>query len=262
MAFSNIPNIGFSTGSLAKGNVNKAFEMLRTVKTNAIEISALRENELGRVIDMIDKLDLSTFDYISFHAPSKLYRMTEQELVDSLIQISSRKFQIVVHPDIIKTPERWGVLGEYLCIENMDKRKPFGQTAKDLERLFNILTEASFCFDIAHAYQVDPTMNEGFKMLHSFHNKLRQIHVSSLNTECGHEALTLEALLSYKKISKWIPEGTPIIIESPVKTSEMPKELKMATLIMDDRKFLDHIRTTLGSMELIQFSGLTLNVAS
>jgi len=42
---------------------------------------------------------------------------------------------------------------------------------------FKNLPEATFCFDIAHAKQVDPTMQEGYKMLKKFKNRLRQIHL-------------------------------------------------------------------------------------
>lgn len=42
----------------------------------------------------------------------------------------------------------------------MDKRKRIGCTAMQLRRFFDELPEATFCFDMGHARQVDPTMHE------------------------------------------------------------------------------------------------------
>ena len=61
--------------------------------------------------------------------------------------------------------EAWAQFGARLGIENMDKRKPIGHTAADLTRIFDVLPSASFCFDIGHARQVDPTMSEATAIL-------------------------------------------------------------------------------------------------
>jgi hypothetical protein len=43
----------------------------------AVELSALRQEELIPLVDELEHLDLSTFDYVSFHAPSSMERSFE-----------------------------------------------------------------------------------------------------------------------------------------------------------------------------------------
>ena len=68
--------------------------------------------------------------------------------------------------------------GSLLCIENMDKRKPIGRSAGELRSIFDQLPDASLCFDIGHARQVDTTMTESYLILKEFGAKLRQVHMS------------------------------------------------------------------------------------
>jgi len=50
----------------------------------------------------------------------------------------------------------------------MDNRTPSGRTVSELRELFRQLPEASFCFDIGHAKQIDPTMASAILMLREF----------------------------------------------------------------------------------------------
>lgn len=47
----------------------------------------------------------------------------------------------------------------------------------------------------------------------------------------------MEAILSYRRISKLIHPDTPIIIESPVVENQMNQEVEYAEYIFDDEKF-------------------------
>jgi len=223
---------GFSTGALAKNDFKRAIDLLRESSANAVELSALREDEVKDLIDSIDDLDLSRFEYISFHAPSKLIHMSEEELVNLLEPIVQKGWPIITHPDIISDFKEWKKLGACLSIENMDKRKPIGRTTIDLEEIFNKLPAASFCFDIAHASQVDPTMTEGYLMVKRFKDKLKEIHISSVNTQSKHEALTFESLLSFKKLAQFIPDNVPVILESPVTLDQIEHEMDLAVSIL------------------------------
>ena len=40
------------------------------------------------------------------------------------------RWPIIVHPDAIANFRLWEDFGEWLCIENMDKRKPIGRTVR------------------------------------------------------------------------------------------------------------------------------------
>src|SRR5579864_5701152 len=150
--------IGFSTGALARNDFRRALRMLQGKQVTAIELSALRELELLPLVEQLDELDLKGFQYTDFHAPSSMDEAFEAVALRALEQVATRNWPIIVHPDAMHRWSEWARFGDLLCIENMDKRKPIGQTAADLARIFEALPRASFCFDVGHARQVDPTM--------------------------------------------------------------------------------------------------------
>jgi hypothetical protein len=221
--------LGFSTGALTKGDFHLALQLLQTSSANAVELSALREDEVKTLIAALNNLNLDKYEYVSFHAPSKLQYMHEIELIKLLAPVIERQWPIIIHPDIVSEYESWRTLGSCLCIENMDKRKPIGRTSTNLERIFEKLPAASFCFDIAHAHQVDPTMTDAYTMVTTFKDRLREIHISSVNTQSQHEGITFEALLSFRKIADLIP-NVPIIIESTIIPDKIEAELYLAAL--------------------------------
>jgi hypothetical protein len=235
-------NIGFSTGSIALGDFKKAIIDLNQKRGNVIELSALRESELEPLLNSIDGLNLVKYDYISFHAPSKLDKMSEARLVDLLKDIARRKWHIIVHPDIIKDFSLWASFGEYLCLENMDKRKEIGRTAYDMAYLFDRLPEASFCFDIAHVRQVDPTLMEGIKMINLFRERLVQLHVSEVNTESKHQPLTFESIVAFNTLAQFIPRTTPIVLESPVSFELIDSEIEKTESIFNNGRLLEMLK--------------------
>ena len=220
--------IGFSTGALARGDFRRALQMLSGKKTNAVELSALRQDELAPLVQQLGQLDLSRFQYISFHAPSAMGQSYEPTALELLKEVAARNWPIIVHPDAMHHPADWACLGECLCIENMDKRKPIGQTAADLAKFFDALPKASLCFDIGHARQVDPTMSEAWAILQHFRDKIKQLHVSEVNTQSKHDPISLESILAFQKVSHLLPADAPIILESRVEESEINEEIETA----------------------------------
>jgi hypothetical protein len=220
--------IGFSTGALARNDFRRALQMLTGKNVSAVELSALRQDELAPLVEQLDQLDLSPFKYVSFHAPSAMERSFEPVALELLHQVAARRWPIVVHPDAMYTPSEWRRLGSCLCIENMDKRKPIGQTAKDLAEIFKILPDASLCFDIGHARQVDPTMSEASAILHRFRDRIQQLHVSEVNTQSKHDPLSFESILAFHRVSHLVPADVPVILESRVEEPEINGEIESA----------------------------------
>ncbi len=220
--------IGFSTGALARNDFRRALQMLSDKDVSAVELSALRQNELAPLVEQLDQLKLGGFQYISFHAPSAMEPAFEPMALELLEQVAARNWPIVVHPDAMHTPGKWANLGDCLCIENMDKRKPIGQTAKSLAEIFQLLPNASLCFDIGHARQVDPTMSEAWTILQHFHNRIKQLHVSEVNSQSQHDRLSIESVLAFKRVSHLLPADVPIILESRVEESEINEEVQNA----------------------------------
>ena len=225
--------IGFSTGSIALGNVQDGLRVASHGRTTAVELSALREDELDPLLRVLDQLreKLAKFQYVSFHAPSQLRRISEPELVAKLKPIADRGWAIIVHPDMIKDFGLWRELGRAVCIENMDKRKVTGRTARQLRHIFEELPEATFCFDIGHARQVDPTMQEAESMLEAFRGRLRQIHLSHVNSQSHHERLNYESIIAYQSVAHWFDRSIPIILETPVQQEQVEEELSSAERI-------------------------------
>ncbi len=75
--------IGFSTGALALGDFRAALRMLAGKNCSAVELSALRQEELAPLVVQLDDLDLSNFEYVSFHAPSAIDPAFETEAASS-----------------------------------------------------------------------------------------------------------------------------------------------------------------------------------
>jgi len=221
-------SIGFSTGALARDDFHRALRMLADKDVNAVELSALRQHELTPLVEQLGQLQLARFQYISVHAPSAIERSFEPIALELLSQVAARNWPIIVHPDAMSTPEEWARLGDCLCIENMDKRKPAGQTAKSLAEIFQVLPKASLCFDIGHARQVDPTMSEAWAILQRFRNKIKQLHVSEVNTQSKHDSISLESILAFQKVSHLLPADAPIILESRVKEPAINGEIQSA----------------------------------
>jgi hypothetical protein len=219
---------GFSTGALAKGDFERALQLLRRDRVQVVELSALREHELPRLADAIREIDLSEFSYVSVHAPSNRQRLSEIEVCRLLEGAASRGIPIVLHPDTIEDPQNWRAFGRLLLIENLDKRKAIGRTAAELSEIFSRLPEARFCCDIAHARQVDPTMAEAADMLRIFKLQLVQIHASGLSSKSMHAPLSAAAGYAIEQVADLIPEFVPVILESPVTEDALESEIHFA----------------------------------
>jgi hypothetical protein len=220
--------IGFSTGALAFADFAEGLRMLEGKPVQAVELSALRQAELVPLLRALPSLDLQRFPYISIHAPSQFEPGWEAELCGLLMAEVWRGWPIVLHPDAIHDFGRWRQLGAAICIENMDKRKPIGRTAAELHRIFEELPEATFCFDIGHARQFDPTMTEACMLLRDFGKKLRQVHISEVNTRSKHDVLSFASIKAFQEVAHLIPQEIPLILETPVGNSSVEAEVGKA----------------------------------
>jgi hypothetical protein len=191
-----------------------AWEALRT-SVYAVELAALSEDELPGLVDYLASgVDLP-FRFVSVHAPSKHRRMSESDLIDQLAALPCWIDAIVVHPDTIENVALYRKLGSRLAIENMDARKGDGRTTEELAPYFEALPDAGLCFDVAHAWAIDPTMEEGERLLDRFAGRLRHVHVSSLDADGCHVPLTPEHEdLFEHTLGRCL--GVPWILEAPL----------------------------------------------
>lgn len=205
--------IGFSTGAVAKGDFRRALGLLTAARVEAVELSALRLSELQPLLWSLPTLDLSSFGYVSVHAPSSFPESDEDAVVTNLQEFTRRDWNVIVHPNVIYHPAVWRTLGRHLLIENMDRRKAVGRTAPELRGLLGELPEAGLCLDLGHARQVDPTMTEALMLLKWFGSRVRQLHVSEVNERSHHDPISASSIDAFRSISDLLPTDVPIILE-------------------------------------------------
>jgi hypothetical protein len=241
--------IGFSTGSLAFGDFERGLAMVHgKAAVNAVELSALRQPELVPLVGSLDRLDLRAFVYVSVHAPSRMSQEEERAAIVHLRAVAERRWPIIIHPDAIHDWSLWGVFGEQLLIENMDKRKQAGRTAQELSKIFVQLPAASLCFDLGHARQVDPTMTEATLILKQFRNRIKQLHVSDVDSESKHDRLSFESVLAFQKVADFLPENVPAILETPVQGTELEEEVKIARQALSHDATLVKLQAAIASV--------------
>jgi hypothetical protein len=222
--------IGFSTGAVAKADYRRAIAELLRSQVRVIELSALRRWELPLLVADFEHLQLRDFDFVSFHAPSRFQAVEERAVVEELDRIAALGVPIVAHPDVIFTVSEWKHFGPLLFIENMDKRKRTGRTARDLTTLFDAFPTARMCFDLGHARQVDPTMLEARLILEQHRDRLAEVHISEVNTASRHDPISEYAVKAFQSVAHLIPEHTPIVLETLIDSgqSSISKELRRA----------------------------------
>jgi hypothetical protein len=209
--------IGCSTGYMEHDRENwpRLVERAAAISSLAVELSAISEPELPGLLRYLQQAPQLPFRYVSVHAPSKARELHEQELVGMLARLPLWIDAIVMHPDTIGDPVCYEPLGRRLVLENMDDRKNGGRSADELDAFFEALPEAGLCFDIAHAKSVDETMAEGEAILKQYANRLRHVHLSSLDAACHHVSLTADdedlfwSLLESCRDVPWILEAPP-----------------------------------------------------
>lgn len=221
--------VGFSTGALEKGDFLRALDWIKQGEPEAVELSALRFEELQPLVEAIDSLEVEGIEYVSFHAPSSFQMEQESQVVQLLSCVLERGWNIVVHPDVIYTPSLWLKFRHQLLIENMDRRKSTGRTATELFRVFETLPEARLCLDVAHARNLDTTLGVLRDIVRQFHGRIAEIHISELDSRCQHRPLSAGAVRDYQQFSS-VLQGIPVIIESVLDSQHECYRLKEVEL--------------------------------
>lgn len=209
--------LGASTGYLAapRGAWDALVDEAQDTSSFAVELTALAEPELPGLLAWLADEPVLPFRYLSVHAPTKGRVIPEGELVARLAALLPLVDAIVTHPDTLVDPGPWRTLGGTLVLENMDARKADGRTAAELEPWFAALPEAGLCLDVAHIGSIDPTLAEGHRILDAFGDRLRHLHVSSLDEDCHHAPLSREDEAAYGPLLRRCRD-VPWILEAPL----------------------------------------------
>lgn len=232
--------LGYSTGAIALGDFSRALALLANFSFRAVELSALRISEVEPLLQALPSLELSQYEYISFHAPSS-FREDEEERLVSLLYKLPAAWPIVLHPDAIFVPARWAALGGRIAIENMDRRKGTGRSVRELRGVFESLPEARMCFDLGHARQVDPSMIGAYQILTEFGDRIVQMHISEVDTLNRHDVISRAAEMAFFKVRQFIPKDAVMILESRVEEKQIREEAQKVDCLFDMSCRSEHI---------------------
>jgi hypothetical protein len=109
-------------------------------------------------------------------------------------------FDVVLHPDVYRGEPSVHGLGGRAVFENMDCQKDFGRNATDLGTVFSMFPDSGFCLDVAHVWTNDRTLVLAHRLLDSFGDRLRQLHVSGIEPDGTHRPTTREDLELYEPV--------------------------------------------------------------
>ena len=151
--------IGFATGNFYKliEEEKDSFSSLNINYfkadglVNAIELHCPNERIIDYLIQKED-LDLSSFLYISVHAPSLTGK--EGKILDKLRNLKE-KYELKNFVFHIEKETKWNIFSNYLdlpiSIENMDNEKDTGKKIEDIKMIlekypFNLTLDLQHCF--------------------------------------------------------------------------------------------------------------------
>ena len=213
--------LGVSTGTWddLRGCWKELCQRAYAVSPQVIELSAMHARELPDLVRFLRRRQ-PPFDYISLHAPAR-GPLRDERLVSLLESLPAWVRTISVHPDVINDPRPWQRLGPRLALENLDARKKSARDVSEMLAWFERLPQAGLCLDFAHAHTIDPSGGLSSELLDAFGRRLRQVHLSQLDTSGRHipaQSATLE---------RWAPllarcRGVPWILEAGRAQAELP----------------------------------------
>ena len=199
--------------------------MMQRTPCAAVEFSALQQEDLIPLLESLETLDLTGFEYISIHLPSQFELDWETLAWGHLLEESWRDWPVVVQPETLFDLSLWREFGPLLCIDNMDRRKPLGRMAAELRAIFDQLPQATFCFDLGRARQSDPTMAGAHLVLREFGPKLCQLRLSEPNSQGKCDPLSATSIRAFQEVAHLVPEDVPLILETPVAEDRIEAEI-------------------------------------
>ena len=85
---------------------------------------------------------------------------------------------------------------------------------------------------------------EARKLLEAFGHRLRQLHVSYVNSSSRHERLNRESILAFQRVADLIPRHIPIILETPVTQFCVDEEIDLLESIWQEFEVQTQPRAT------------------
>ncbi len=186
-ALSSVP-IGAASGSFAMNDSRKTREIFPLTGLDFVEWHPSEGWEYA-----VEMLDVKT---LSIHLPKiKGDPKKQAEVIgylDYLAKVDSANvLGAVLHPD---QDYDWSIFGDgaNICIENLDATRPGFQTPEDLQKFFQRLPKARLCFDIGHAFAVDPSGKVAHALVDALGDRISHLHISHVEPNGAHHVLQTE----------------------------------------------------------------------
>ena len=196
-----------------RGNWPALIEQARRISTSVVELSALHGEELPGLMRVLHEGIADQFSYASVHAPAKGWELDSSDLATCLATLPSSVSAVVVHPDTLIEPEAFRRLGALLVLENMEPRRATGRRVDELQKLFDLLPEARFCLDVAHAHLCDHSLDLAHDLIDEFADRLAQVHLSSIEEDGRHVPLRVNDAIAFEPLLDRCT-GIPWILEA------------------------------------------------
>jgi hypothetical protein len=76
-------------------------------------------------------------------------------------------------------------------------------------------------------------MTVAYFLLKEFGSKLKQLHVSEVNSRSTHDRLSYASVLAFREVADMVPEEVPLILETPVPENRIIDEIRIAAAAMN-----------------------------
>lgn len=197
-----LSNFGIATGAFTAGRDDWSASVAKAaaVGYHHLELTAITLERLDQLLPYLAEHSaaLDPFERVSIHAPATEARGSTAAVIAVLAHLD--RFDIVLHPDVYVDEQSVRLLGGRAVFENMDCQKDFGRTSADLESVFSAFPAAAFCLDVAHVWTNDPSLGLAHELLDSLDDRLRQVHVSGIEDDGTHRAMTTDDLKLYEPV--------------------------------------------------------------
>jgi hypothetical protein len=88
-------------------------------------------------------------------------------------------------------------------------------------------------------------MTEAYLILKEYAGRVRQVHVSEVNTASQHDPLTYASIFAFQEVSWMLPPDAPLILETRVAADAIDNELSKVAQVFNgvqDRHLIAHAR--------------------
>lgn len=232
------PKFSFALGNIWRWrnspNRNVLLDDIKKLDISGVELTFATKKELYAFKPSEpNKRWLQSLDYVTIHAPFRLYEDSENEAeVADQIEIISKMYHDLMAKNVIVHPE-WKLFNSGLLntcnvnisVENLPRKSSI--STPDLQAIFERHPQCRFCLDVSHAYSW--SKYETRKLIDAFQEKISQIHFSGHYRKKDHQSLrkVSKAFLFSIQPIKYLE--VPIVIEedmAPNSLESVKEEIK------------------------------------